>query len=313
MDVSQFEKYADEAKKSAVGANKVISDVTLAWFLQEAEYPETTFEEIDGRIRSLLVTAVKSGDWTNVEMLASGRVEHVNASHVAMRYEEANSTPMSEIAHQKTVETVPLWMSAYVNVHLAHEKYLKHYLAARQDALLDDSDFQSLFERRSQLLGLGAKGAGNEKINRIESLASIKFLHSATRLLEKELRQNMPHVTKSPGFVLLLSSYETLHVLGFRPSFFDKNIQRNATYLNLVQSLLELFPEDSRSDVHKYLAEFKMTEDEGNFRSSLMSRIDYEGDMERMADRGKRRQAAVDGLMARIRTAIGEKAESREE
>jgi hypothetical protein len=35
--------------------------------------------------------------------------------------------------------------------------------------------------------------------------------------------------------------------------------------------------------------------------------------MERMADRGKKRQAAVDGLMARIKTAIDEKATTREE
>ncbi len=313
MDVSQFEKFAEEAAKSAAGANKVISDVTLAWFLQEAEYPETTFEEVDQRIRSLLITAVKSGDWKNVEMLASGRVEHVNASHVAMRYEEANSTPMSKIAHQKNTETLPLWMSAYVNVHLAHEKYLKHYLAARQDALLDDPEFQSIFERRSELMQKGAKGAGNEKINRIDSLASIRFLHTATVMLEKELRQNMPRVTRTPGFVLLLSSYETLHARGFRPSFFNKDAPRNATYLNLAQALLELFPEDSRSDVHKYLSEFRMSEDEENFRSSLMSRIDYEGDMERLADRGKKRQAAVDGLMARIKTAIVEKATTREE
>lgn len=313
MDVSQFEKFAEEAAKSAAGVNKVISDVTLAWFVQEAEYPETTFEDVNTRIKSLLGTAVKSGDWSNVEMLASGRIEHVNASHVAMRYEEANSTPMSEIAHQKTVETVPLWMSAYVNVHLAHERYLKHYLAARQDALLDDSEFQSVFERRSEMLQHGAKGAGNEKINRVDSLASIKFLHSATRLLEKELRQNMPRVTRTPGFYLLLSSYETLHASGYRPSFFDKKAPADATYLNLVQALLELFPEDTRSDVHEYLKTFQSSGDEGDFRSSLMSRIDYEGDMERIFDRGVKRQAAVDGLMARIRTAIDEKAESREE
>lgn len=313
MDVSQFEKFAEEAAKSAMGVNKVISDVTLAWFIQEAEYPETTFEDVNERIKSLFVTAVKSGDWTNVEMLANGRIEHVNASHVAMRYEEANSTPMSEIAHQKTVETVPLWMSAYVNVHLAHSKYLKHYLSDRQNALLNDAEFQMAFDRRSEMQRNGTKGAGNEKINRVESLASVKFLHSATRLLEKELRQNMPRVTRTPGFYLLLSSYETLHANGYRPSFFDKKAPVDATYLNLVQALLELFPEDTRSDVHEYLETFQSSGDEGDFRSSLMSRIDYEGDMERIVDRGRKRQATVDGLMARIKTAIDEKAEFREE
>ena len=30
MDVSEFEDFAEEAKKSAPGVNKVISDVTLA-------------------------------------------------------------------------------------------------------------------------------------------------------------------------------------------------------------------------------------------------------------------------------------------
>lgn len=71
MDVSQFEKFAEEAEKSAAGVNKVISDVTLAWLLQEAEYPDTTFEDVNLRIKSLFVAAMKSGDWTNVEMLAS--------------------------------------------------------------------------------------------------------------------------------------------------------------------------------------------------------------------------------------------------
>lgn len=71
MDVSQFEKFAEDAKKSAPGVNGVISDVTLAWLLQEAEYPETTFEDVNSRIRSLLAAAVKSGNWKNVEMLAS--------------------------------------------------------------------------------------------------------------------------------------------------------------------------------------------------------------------------------------------------
>lgn len=71
MDVSQFEKFAEEAKKSAPGVNKVISDVTLAWLIQEAEYPDTTFEDVNSRIKSLMVASAKSGDWGNVEMLAS--------------------------------------------------------------------------------------------------------------------------------------------------------------------------------------------------------------------------------------------------
>ncbi|MFB0965548.1 MAG: hypothetical protein QMC36_07930 [Patescibacteria group bacterium] len=71
MDVSQFEKFAKEAKKSAAGVNGVISDVTLTWLLQEAEYPETTFEDVNARIQSLLAASVKSGNWKNVEMLAS--------------------------------------------------------------------------------------------------------------------------------------------------------------------------------------------------------------------------------------------------
>ena len=220
---------------------------------------------------------------------------------------------MSEVSRQKTEESVPLWISAYVNVYLSYGQYFDRYLESREDALLSDPAFQSLFDRRAEMVRNGAKGSGNAKTGRIENLASAKFLHSATKLLEKELRQNMPSVTRTPGFYLLLSSYETLHANGYRPSLFDPKAPADATYLNLVQALLELFPEDTRSDVHEYLANFQSSGDESDFRSSLMSRIDYEGDMERIVDRGRRRQATVDGLMARIKTAIGEKAVNREE
>lgn len=193
-----------------------------------------------------------------------------------MRYEEANSTPMAKIANQKTEESVPLWISAYVNVYLSYGKHLKRYLESRECALLSDPQFQSLFDRRAEMARNGEKGMGNGHVNRIENLASAKFLHAATKLLEKELRQNMPRVTKTPGFYLLLSSYETLHANGYRPSLFDAKAPTDATYLNLVQALLELFPEDTRSDVHEYLANFQSSGDESDFRSSLMSRIDYE-------------------------------------
>lgn len=230
-----------------------------------------------------------------------------------MRYEEANATPMSKVSAQKTEVAPPLWISAYVNVYLSYGKYFDRYLESREDALMSDTDFQSLFDRRAEMARNGEKGIGNGQTNRIETLVSAKFLHAATKLLEKELRQNMPRVTKTPGFYLLLSSYETLHANGYRPSLFDAKAPKDATYLNLVQALLELFPEDTRSDVHEYLATFQSSGDESDFRSSLMSRIDYEGDMERIVDRGRRRQAAVDGLMSRIRTSIREKADAREE
>lgn len=154
---------------------------------------------------------------------------------------------------------------------------------------------------------------GWKKTNDLESLASIKLVHSSTVLLEKELRQTMPHVTKTPGFYLLLSSYETLHAQGYRPAFFNADAPEEATYIDLIQALLEMFPEDSRPDVREYLGTFQSSGDEGDFRSSLMSRIDYEGDMERMVERGKRRQAAVDGLMSRIRSTVSERSTTPEE
>lgn len=193
-----------------------------------------------------------------------------------MRYEEANSTVMSKIANQKTETAPPLWISAYANVYLSYGTYFERYLESREDAMLSDSNFQSLFDRRAEMARNGIKGSGNGKTNRVESLVSAKFLHSATALLEKELQQSMPRVTRTPGFYLLLSSYETLHANGFRPVLFDKKAHPDATYLNLVQKLLELFPEDTRSDVHEYLASFQSSGDESDFRSSLMSRIDYE-------------------------------------
>lgn len=313
MDISQFEKFAEEAAKSSPGVNKLVSDVSLAWFLEEAQYPETTFEDVNERLRNLFSTAMKSGDWKNVEMLAKGKAEYVNASFVVMKHEEANATPMSDLSHEKTVEKVPLWISAYANIYLAHGKIIRKYVSSPRNALMSDAGFESLVERRAKALETGMKGIGKKKTNDIEILASIKLVHDATKFLEKELRQNMPQVTKTPGFYLLLSSYETLHAEGFRPSFFDADVPENASYLDLVQAILEMFPEDSRPDVREYLENFQSSGDEGDFRSSLMSRIDYEGDMERMSERGVRRQAAVDGLMSRIRASVREGSEASEE
>lgn len=157
MDISQFEAFAEEAKKSAAGANRLISDVTFSWFVEEAGYSETTFDEVNERVRALFAIALKSGDWKNVEMLATGKVEYVNASHVVMKYEQANATPMSEISHLKTSESVPLWISAYANVFLAHGKCLRPYLSSKGNALLSNPEFETMVERRARLLHTGAK------------------------------------------------------------------------------------------------------------------------------------------------------------
>ncbi|MFZ3232281.1 MAG: hypothetical protein WA194_01895 [Patescibacteria group bacterium] len=305
MDVSQFEKFAEEASKSSSSVSAVIGDASLAALVRTAEDPNVPFEEINERIRSLVITAKKNRDWKWMKALASGNFEYLDSLDVPMKSKDASVTPLAAVAANAKKASVPAWIVAYAKLTLSLKENCESFLACESIDFTFDPLVMRLIKRESEI-----RKEGSKKLTKVAHVAPIKFTADAVAILEKEVRDSIPHVTRNPAFFLLLAGYETLHANGYRPAFFRNDASLKVTYLDLVQALLELFPEDARPDVHEYLAQFRSSGDEIDFRSSLMSRITYEGDMERMVDRGRRRQAAVDGLMARIKTAIGEKAES---
>ncbi len=194
---------------------------------------------------------------------------------------------------------IPDWLTGYASVFLSSKGICKSYCQDELDEIADGTWFDPL---RIRL----AEAHKNKKVVSVNMVVSVKFLSDAIRSFERDVQTIMPDVTSTPSFFLLLASYETLHSAGYRPYHVRGGVDSKATYLDLIQMFLERFPEKTHPEVHEYLAGFSFRGDEADYRSSLLSRIDYEGGMERIFARGEIREKAIDGLMGRIRTKMAD-------
>lgn len=281
-------------KESKYVQGKSLREAVFADLVRAAEDPGTPFEEIDSHIRYLMGSSIANHDWKEIDGLISGRAEFLDALNFPMKSEKANRTPISELETFGQTFKFPNWIAAYGKIFLAHKDIRKAYVADNAAKVENDNGLCAIMDR------LSVSDCAPKTTRTIGDGFSIKLLSEAIDLLELEVRRNQHDITKTPAFFLLLATYETFHEYGYRPGAFRKGTASTCTYLDLVQAMLERYPSDRYPEVYEYLADFHFGNAEANYLTSLMSRIEYEGDMERMEFRGAARQRTVDALMRRI-------------
>ncbi len=251
------------------------------------------WERVTDIANSLIRSALASGNWEALDKLLSETFEYADpekAPGLDDREETAQSGKYAERVR------LPEWIRAYVRIFLSQKKAVTLY-AQKRPAYLSDPDFLSFYDRIREL---PRKEGGTSVPKRA---LAVKFLLDAARLLEREISESAPIVTRTPAFFLLLNVYETLHAVGVRPEFANSGLV-NASYFDLVQLLLERFPAEDFPDVYEYLAEYRLSHDEADYLSVLTSRIETEGEMDRIVENGKIRQRAIDATMRRVRSAV---------
>ncbi|MDQ1343653.1 MAG: hypothetical protein QG650_373 [Patescibacteria group bacterium] len=267
-------------------------EAMLADIVRIAEEGEIDINTLASMVQYLVRSAMETRNWNALDRLAAGKFEYLDSLSVPMVARTASVTPISKVVSHRKVGRVPDWVAGYVKTTLAQTKVCGPYVLDHPD-FIGDERFSVMFE--------GLRTRDKSKPVTLKRAVSVTLLSEATSLFERDVKRYMPEVTKNAAFFLLLAAYETLHAHSFQPSFFHKDADESTTYLDLVQALLERFPEDRFPEVYEYLSEFQFHGAEGNYLAMLMSRIEYEGDMERMAFRGKTRERVIKTLMGKTK------------